>query len=92
MNQLLIDIGVVRGRGIKASIRDGGMVDFHKSHAVRACFGKAARAAFYFFVQSSSGFCHLTPGRARSLCGLLGALHHVWCLGGLFAIVNELEN
>jgi hypothetical protein len=56
----LIDIRIWRGLGIKASIRGGMLVSFHKSNAVRACFGKAARAAILFL-------CSIAVGLLRAL-------------------------
>lgn len=46
MKQLLIDIRIMCGFEIKASILRGVVVIFHKSHAVRACFEGSAGGDF----------------------------------------------
>ena len=46
LKQLLIEIRNVCGLGIKTSILCAGVVNFHKLHAVRACFEGSAGGDF----------------------------------------------
>jgi len=60
MSKLLINIRIAGGLGINVFNWRGCVIEFHKLHAVRARFGKAARAAILF---QSPIILSLTPSR-----------------------------